>query len=262
MYAEAIKALCNRDIEVVEFDIIDSTNAEAKRRADILSQSGELTPHLFISKEQTAGRGRMGRSFSSRANSGIYMSLLYFTDKPLSDAVSVTVAAAAIIAEEIEKVTERSMMIKWVNDIYNENGKVCGILVESIPVSSSRFGVIVGIGINTGEGDFPEELRPIASSVGNLCGKEAQLISGVAERLLAHSDTPDDRSYMQGYRKRLMLLGEKVNLLNCGEIIDEGVVAGVDDDGGLLFVPQGKNKTMIIRSGEISLRIKNKHFKF
>ena len=232
---------------------MDSTNAEAKRQA--LSVESDFTPRLFIAREQTGGRGRMGRSFLSRAGRGIYISLLYFTDKPLLDAVSVTTAAAAIVAEAIEKATGNDMRIKWVNDIYNERGKVCGILAESLPITIGRVAMVVGIGINVGEDNFPSELKNIASSVGDVEGKEEELISNVVRGLLLHAADPNDRAYMVGYRERFMLMGETVELFKNGELILSGKVEGVDDDGGLIFVPDGKDDAEIIRSGEISVRI-------
>ena len=254
--AKKIRGLIGNKAETVMFDVIDSTNTEAKRRASALAAKTDLTPVLILAREQTAGRGRVGREFLSRADSGIYMSLMYFTDRALEDAVSVTTAAAAIVAEELERAVGRPMRIKWVNDIYNEGGKVSGILVETLNLSPSCRAIIVGIGINTGEREFPEELRGIASSVGDLDGNEETLIARIAERLLSHAYAPEDRAYMTEYRKRFMLMGEKVNLLVCGEVTNEGRVMGVDDDGGLLFLPDGKSEILTVRSGEISVRIK------
>ena len=251
-----LEKLVANNMELHFFDVTDSTNACAKKVAEKAANGRDLTPQLFVAREQTAGRGRMGRRFSSRSNGGIYMSLLYFTDKPLCDAVSITTAAASIVAVEIERVTGSDVKIKWVNDIYNEKGKICGILVESVPASRNTVAIIVGIGINIGEENFPEELCGIAASIGNIDGKEESLVSGIAQRLLDHSSAPEDRGYMTEYRKRLMMLGESVNLLNCGEIIDEGTVVGVDDAGGLLFVPTGQDQAVVVRSGEISVRVK------
>ena len=252
-----LESLLSDNVELHFFDVIDSTNTQAKKFAEEMALCGALTPQLFVAKAQTSGRGRMGRLFSSRADSGIYMSLLYFTDKPLWDAVSITTAAASIVAMEIERVTCESMRVKWVNDIYNEKGKVCGILVESVPISGDNVAIIVGIGINIGEDNFPKELCGIAASIGNIDGKDEKLVAEIVKGLLNHASAPEDRGYMAEYRKRLMMLGDTVNLLNCGEIIDEGIVVGVDDDGGLLFVPNGQDEAVSIHSGEISLRVKS-----
>ena len=256
MDGKRIKNFINAPIEVEVFEIIDSTNAEAKRIAPKLFEKNILTPRLLVAKSQTSGRGRMGRSFLSRADRGIFMTLLYFTDKPLADSVSVTTAAAVIVALEIEKVTGEAMQIKWVNDIYNSRGKVCGILAETLPVGPDTVAVAVGIGINIGEDDFPEELRDIASSIGDIGDRKEELAAGIAEKLLEHSKNPDERGYMTEYRKRVMYLGERVDLLKNGEKYASGIVSGVDDDGGLLLIPDGGNETITISSGEISVRKK------
>jgi len=146
--AEGIKRnLACRNIEVRVYDIIDSTNTEAKRYAAV---APDLSPVLFVAREQSGGRGRLGRQFVSRAACGIYMSRLYFTEDSLSDAISITTSAAVTVAENIERITGKAMRIKWVNDIYNEKGKVCGILTEALEVNGKRA-IVVGIGINTGD---------------------------------------------------------------------------------------------------------------
>ena len=233
------------------FDVIDSTNSEAKR---IAKENAEgLAPTLIVAQGQTAGRGRMGRSFVSRRDGGIFMSLLYLSDEPMESAVSITTAAAAVVAQAIESVTGRDMKIKWVNDIYDERGKVCGILAETASVGG-KLAVIVGIGINTGTPDFPEELKGIASSIGELDGQENLLIAKITDGLLACAENTKDRSYMQAYRERFMLAGKAVDLLHCGERTGGGRVVGVDDNGGLLILPDGQDCVTVIQSGEISVR--------
>ncbi len=254
--SERLTSLMGDTAQVMVFDLIDSTNAEAKRIAQNISESNSRMPRLLVAREQTSGRGRMGRSFLSRAGRGIFMSLLYFVGGGLSDAVSVTTATAAIVAEEIERVCGKPMKIKWVNDIYNDRGKVAGILAETLPVGGGKFAVIVGIGINIGEDIFPDELKNIASSIGDIEGKEDLLISEIAKRILLHASHPEGREYMAAYRKRFMLEGAEVNALQNGEIITSGRVVGVDDDGGLLLVPDGERDTVTVRSGEVSIRIK------
>ncbi len=251
--AETISELVGKKLNVEIFDVIDSTNAYAKKKA--ADGEWDHTPVLIIAREQTSGRGRMGRSFLSREDRGIFMSLLCFTDKPLADAVSITTAAAAIVAREIEAACGNPMKIKWVNDIYNDRGKVCGILAETVFLENT-LAIVIGIGINTGEDDFPPELRNIASSVGNIEGKEDVLISGIVRGLLDHLKHPDNREYMTEYRKRFMLEGEKVVLLSGGEEIGKGIVVGVDDDGGLVYIPEGTRDTVTLRSGEVSVRKK------
>ena len=253
-----IEELLGYGVRVVFFEEIDSTNSEAKRSAAALAAAEDITPRLFIAREQSAGRGRMGRSFYSHATGGIFMSLLYFTDKPLSDAVSVTTAAAAIVAEEIEAVSGSEMRIKWVNDVYNSEGKVCGILAETLPLAvgdKNCYAMIVGIGINAGDADFPEELKGIAACIGHLGERDNILVANIASRLIGHSLSPDLSRYIESYRKRSMLQGKRVVLLQNGEEKGFGIVKGIDDDGGLIILPDGEGSTVTVRSGEVSVRI-------
>ena len=250
-YAELEAALGTIGVGLKLFDITDSTNNEAKQYAS----HGAHSPVLFLAEEQSGGRGRLGRSFSSRRGCGIYMSLLCFTDSPLSDIVSVTTAAAVAVALSVEETTKSRMSIKWVNDVYNDRGKVAGILTETVSVSGKNA-VIVGIGINIGNESFPDEIKGIASSVGDVSGKENKLIMSTVKRLLSFFASPADRSYMLAYRQRAMMIGEHVELYSCGEILDSGRALGIDDDGGLLFLPDGKSEVTVIRSGEISLKKK------
>jgi BirA family biotin operon repressor/biotin-[acetyl-CoA-carboxylase] ligase len=253
--ADGIKNNLNcRDVEVRVYDIIDSTNTEAKRYA---ADTCDFSPVLFVAKEQSGGRGRLGRQFLSRATCGIYMSLLYFTEDSLSDAISITTSAAVTVAVSIERITGKKMRIKWVNDIYNEKGKVCGILTEALEVKGRRA-IVVGIGINVGDVDFPEELRGIASTIGDVGNNAGLLVASITDGLLLSAENPADKTYMSAYRQRLMMVGDTVDLFRGGELMGHGTVLGVDDEGGLLFVPSGKDDVEVIRSGEISVRMNNK----
>ena len=180
------------------------------------------------------------------------MSYLYFTDRPLEDTASVTTGAAVAVAEAIESFVGRKMRIKWVNDIYDERGKVCGILTEAVSFGET-VAIIIGVGINIGDGEFPEELRGIASSIGSVDGRESELIAAIADGLARIAEDTEHR-YMEGYRKRFMLEGLEVDLLRADEIVAHGSVVGVDDEGGLIFLPDGESEAVIIRSGEVSVR--------
>ncbi len=239
------------NIKTFEYDIIGSTNAEAKKYAAI-AESRE--PVLFIAREQSAGRGRLGRSFLSRGGMGIYMSLLYFSHEPLCDAINVTTAAAVVTARAIEAIVGGEIKIKWVNDIYNDGGKVAGILTETVNVGDANA-IIVGIGINTGDNDFPCELSGIASSVGVIDDEQRSALADCIVRgLLKHAETPCDLSYMEEYRSRSTVMGCEADIISAGKVIGHGKVLGISDDGGLVFLFDGKSESEIIRTGEASIR--------
>lgn len=251
---QAIRStLIHNNLNILLFDVIDSTNSGAKQIAKECADG--FVPTLLVAKEQTAGRGRMGRRFFSRRDGGIFMTLLYPSTEPLESAVSITTAAAAVVAQAIESVTGRDMKIKWVNDIYDGQGKVSGILAETVSVGS-RLAVIVGIGINTGISDFPEEIKGIASSVGELYGREGELIAKITDGLLTCAENPKDRSYMSAYRERFMLTDKIVDLMVGGEGRGCGRVVGVNDSGELLIIPEGQTCVTVIQSGEVSVREK------
>lgn len=251
LYEKLKKSRNGEKINIKIYDTVDSTNSEAKRYAD---KAVDRTPTLFIAKEQTSGRGRVGRSFLSREGHGIYMTLLYFTEESLGDIVSVTTSAAVAVALSIEAVTGEKVRIKWVNDIYNDLGKVSGILVETKAVELG-YAVAVGVGINIGKADFPEELRSVAASIGDICGREEELVANVCDRLLTFAAMPRDRGYMKEYRERFMLEGKYVSVISVdGDERLCGRVMGVTDDGGLVVETDGGTET--VRSGSLSVRIK------
>ena len=143
------------------FEKIDSTNNYAKG----LDVSGGL--HLIIASEQTAGRGRLGRSFYSPAEKGIYMSLAFEPHFDLDKSLFVTTLSAVAMCRAIEEVTGLSPKIKWVNDIYLNGKKLSGILTEA--ESNFETGmiqkIIVGIGVNCFSCDMPEEIQEVATCI-------------------------------------------------------------------------------------------------
>ena len=233
-------------IRVHFFRRIDSTNEHAKR----MIFHGDRLPALIIAKKQFGGRGRMGRSFFSRGG-GIYMSLVYKTDNSLSNTVSITTAAAVAVAQALDVACEKQFSIKWVNDIYLDQKKVCGILAESVSGIDHQSYVIVGIGINVGKCKFPKEIRDIAGWVDVKTSRE-ELIADIISRLMSYIQNPTDRSYMSYYRERSMLCGLRVSTLSDGsELI--GRVVDIDDDGGLILELDDGDKIRIF-SGEVSVR--------
>ena len=167
-----------------------------------------------------------------------------------------TSAAALIVARAIESVTREQMRIKWVNDVYNGRGKVAGILTEALTVGEESA-IIVGVGINIGEDDFPEEISQIASSIGEVSdGQVKEIIDLIANGILAHAKDPLDLGFMDEYRKRSMLDGKHVELFSAGESIGLGTVRGISDDGGLILLFDGEIEPRIIRTGEVSVREK------
>ena len=242
-------ALSGTPLSIFLFPSIDSTSSEAKRHA----MGGGTIPALFLAEEQSAGRGRMGRSFFSPKSTGIYLSILIKTDDKLSDPITATTASAVAVRRAILAVTGRSVGIKWVNDLYFAGKKICGILAESFFVGQERF-LIVGVGINLSTVDFPEELREKA---GSLFSCETNLRDALAAELAKNLweilTTPHD--FMNEYRAASIVLGQAITY--CQNGVERSGVAEAIDDLGRLTVRHEDGTTCLLASGEISLRIHN-----
>ena len=240
------------------FDTIDSTNTYAKK----LALSGAADGTVVIAESQTAGRGRMGRSFQSPRDKGIYLSVLLRPDLPPQRLLPVTAMAGVAVCDAVEKVCGVRPGLKWPNDPVLGNRKLCGILTElSLEGETGRVQYLVlGIGINVCQSaeDFSPDVAAIATSLTAQLGhpvSRPQLTAaliGELERLYLTLLTGDLTEYLAAYRRDCVNLGKTVQLLN-GE--DREVVTAVDIDGefGLVVrTAEGAEKT--VRSGEVSVR--------
>ena len=248
-------------VSVTLWEEIDSTNNAAKAEVD------RTTPSLYIARTQTGGRGRLGRSFHSPADTGLYMTVAYTTERPLSEAVGVTAAAAVAAASAIEALTGISLSIKWVNDLYLHGAKVGGILTEAVTRPDGTHRMVVGLGINLTTSSFPEGLRAPATSlfspqnantvtpplVGALAGE-------ITRRLLdvtcpeGDGDSPVGMwgdACLRDYRRRLLYVGTRV-VCHQGNRSFEGTLLGVDEHYSLLV--ETEDGTVTLSSGEISVR--------
>lgn len=236
-------------IEVLK--TVDSTNSYAKK----LALEGALSGTLIISEEQTAGRGRRGKSFFSPQKSGVYMSVVLRPDRDFSDVQLITLAAAVSVCEAISELTEESPQIKWVNDIFLHGKKICGILSEAgIDLEGRGIDyVIVGIGINctTSEADFPEMLRSIAGSIGENGIQRSQLAALVYERMMRYFPRLGDGSVLDRYRDLSLMYGKEVEFIYDGQSMS-GVVLGINDDGSLLVRCHDGVKISLV-GGEVSV---------
>lgn len=233
-------------VSVQVFDEIDSTNTEAKR----MVSGGFLGDALLVAHSQTAGRGRMGRSFYSPNGTGAYFSILHTLHAPLCDAVAITSAASVAVIRAIRALTGIQTQIKWVNDLYYNEKKVCGILTEAVSAGEHTH-VIVGIGINLDTSDFPEELSGIAGSL-NTKIDSAVLIAKIYGEIANYLQDPSSREWLDDYRAHSMVLGRRVTWIEA-ERARTGVAEAIDGDGALLIRDE-KNNLVRLHTGEISLR--------
>lgn len=248
--AARIKEYLKYQVPVYVFDSIDSTNTVASR----LAETGAVHGTSVFAHHQTKGRGRLGRSFASPSGTGIYMSVILKpdTDNP----VQVTTAAAVAVCKALETVCDVSPEIKWVNDIYLENKKVCGILAEAI--SSHTTGkitdIILGIGLNLDAEALPPELSEIAGAVEGDFSTD-HLAAEILNQLL---DILQAGDFIDDYKSRSMVIGKTVSVYKGGYSPDStGINAYVMDighNGGLMVLySDGTRETL--SSGEISIRL-------
>ncbi len=249
---ETLKSFLNdgNDCFVKLFDVVDSTNTAAKNAV----LEGLDKNALFIAGQQTAGRGRRGKSFYSPAESGLYFSAVFHPNISLSDATGITAAAAVAVTEALKEATKKDPKIKWVNDIFIDNKKVCGILTEAVSdfEKGEIKGVVIGIGINLTTNDFPEELKDIAGSVGADTDKYV-LTAKIYNRLKYFCDRLPCRDFMEDYRKYSLVLGKNIRFNRNG--IDHTAIAeNILDDGGLVVLTENGER-IVLNSGEISIKL-------
>lgn len=241
----------DKDAEITIFQATDSTSTQAKKALS----DGLASNAIFAAVEQTNGRGRFGKSFFSPKSTGLYFSIVLHPDAPLRDSVAITAAAAVAVCEVIESATKKHPQIKWVNDIFISDKKVCGILTEAISdFESGRVqSVIVGIGINLTTEQFPEEIRDIAASVGERLDKN-RFIAETFNRLKAYCECIEDKQFMQKYRDRSYVLGRCITFNRNGR--DYVATAQSISDDGALSVITDEGEEMLLQSGEISIKPK------
>lgn len=247
--------------EILVFESIDSTNSEAKRRV-ISNFSNGLT---FISEEQTAGRGRLGRDWISPKGKGLWMSIV-FKPKALEpkDGSKITLVAAAAVAKAIEKTTNLHVGIKWPNDIVCNGKKVCGILTEMGADPDFINWMVVGIGINVNleKKDFPAELEKVGTSLKiemmetekaidrNILA--AAILNELEELSVDFLETGSLSAILGYYREKVIIKGKELLLHKRDEIVN---CTGVDiSDEGHLIVEMENGVRQEFLSGEVSVR--------
>lgn len=235
----------NKINKIYNFSDIDSTNEEAKR---IISSSGE-SDFLVISSKQSNGKGRNNNTFYSPDKSGIYFTLCLDAKKDISDTLMLTSIAAVATRNAIFTLTKKDTYIKWVNDIYQDNRKVCGILSELFDFSEKTY-VILGIGINL-YSDFPDELKDIAGNIGDI--DKEKLISLIVNKITDFYSLLPEKPFLKDYTRYSNILGKEITYEINGEK-KSGIAKGFNDNCNLI-ISDNKNQ-IILTGGEIHLRVK------
>ncbi|MBE5039349.1 biotin--[acetyl-CoA-carboxylase] ligase [Ructibacterium gallinarum] len=236
------------------FDTVDSTNSELKRMA----LKGAVSGTVVVADHQSAGRGRLGRSFYSPPESGVYLSVLLRTGLPVERAVLSTTAASVVACRTIENVTGKQPKIKWVNDLYLRGHKVCGILTEAITdfETGTVEALIVGIGINCTT-VFHGELEKVAGCVveaGEIRSIRNKMAAELINQLNDLENMMATGCFLDEYRSKSMVLGQEVYILQ-----EPGKYYTAVDIGqhGELILRGADGKKRTLENGEVSIRLTN-----
>ncbi len=248
------------------FSEIDSTNSYAKR---LLSQAGSLYTadgkltdsgrilknSIYVAECQTDGRGRMGRVFYSPSKTGIYLSVIYAPIGGIQSPARLTAFTAVAVCRVIQKLCAIEPKIKWINDIFYEGRKICGILAEGMTNFETGMidSAVIGIGINILENPefFPADVREIAGGIGKPVPRRklAALVAGEVLQILEE----DSKKVLEEYRNASFLIGKNVSVRPLASS-EEGVYTAravdIDCEAGLV-VQLKDGTTRVLASGEV-----------
>lgn len=242
------------NIDIYTHKKISSTNEEAKKIA--LNKTKHAT--VIIADEQTDGKGRMGRTFYSPPNTGIYMSIILRENLSTFNSVLITTSSCVAICDAIYKVTGMDCQIKWINDIYMNNKKVGGILTETSMNSENKIMnyLIIGIGINFNKPkyNFPIDIQEIAGSIykNNTKVSRERLCSEIINNILSITSRINSYDFISEYKRRSLIFNREILYTSYG-IKYKGKVIDINKDGSLL-VKNKDGSIKVLNSSEITIR--------
>ncbi|MBR7111654.1 MAG: biotin--[Clostridia bacterium] len=233
-------------MEIHYYDHLTSTNDVAKCAA----LEGAAALYTVCAKIQSGGVGRMGRYFAS-PRGGTYFSVVLRPRFDLSRFGAITPFCACAVHRALKELTGVSTDIKWINDLYRNGKKVCGILATSGVDKKGNAFVILGIGINTGSENLPPELDDIATTLPY--GDIPRLVERILHHLRDLEVEINTGSWLSYYRENASCLGRDVTVIR-GEEKTVARALDIDAEGGLIVLHRDGRKE-ILRGGEISLRL-------
>lgn len=238
--------------EIIVYKTVSSTNDVAKE----LASKGAAHYTVVLAEQQTAGKGRLGRGFSSPTASGLYMSAILKADLPIEKSMLLTSAAGIAVCRAIKKLCGLDCQIKWVNDVYCNGKKLCGILTEASINFETRQAdyIVVGIGINV-NGHFEGELEGIAAYISDFTAvtfNRNQLAAAVLNELDDLLPSLGAAEFIAEYKSLSFILGSKINVIT---LSSQRAATAVDiTENGYLVVEYENGEREEISSGEVSIR--------
>ena len=240
--------------KILRFESLPSTNTELARQASEGAREGLS----ILADEQTAGRGRLQRAWSSPKGAGLYFSILLQPTIAQDRWPLITFMTALAVGDALSEACDLSTDIKWPNDLLSGERKICGILAEAVETPTGRA-VVVGIGINLTAEAYPVEIAGLATSVAEASGRPAEretLLSALMRALsrwysLLHEVDGGEKIVAAWTSRSSYASGKPVQVAN-GDEVWQGITCGVENDGALRLETTDGMK--LVRAGDVSLR--------
>ena len=223
-----------------------------------LAEQGAVEGTVVTAEEQTKGRGRLGRVWHSPAGTGVYLSIVFKPRLRPDNAPGISVATAVALADTLDVYLPGDVRIKWPNDVLIRGRKIAGILTELSAEGSRINHVIVGVGININQraGEFPEEIKSLATSLRREVKRKVGRVD-LLQRFLKNLEKQYERYLvhrLQKSRSKLRrfssLIGHEVTI-RAGKSQTTGLAKDIDADGCLILeTPQGE---VSIIAGEVTV---------
>lgn len=253
---EAARADCFFGCRVTYLAAVDSTN----RAATQLAEGGAPAGSVVLADAQTAGRGRLARSWFSPPGRNAYLSLILRPPIPPVRVPQLSLVAAVACARAMETVCGVAPRVKWPNDLYVDGRKVSGILCDMRAETDQLAFLILGIGINVNIAphEFPEEIAEFATSLSAACGKRVNRVRLICELLdaleLAYDEWMENglAGFRDAWRERSLLHSRRITVEGPDGRTREGIVEDLGDDGALLLrTPDGRKEALY--AGDVHL---------
>ena len=242
------------------FSVLDSTNSMAKK----LALKGAPEGTTVLTEHQTRGKGRMERTWESPAGVNILCSIILYPPLDVASVFKLTMIASVATVTAIEKTTSLKPRIKWPNDVYINNRKVCGILSEVSSSGSSVEHVILGIGINVNFDTSPyHQIRDTATSLMMEKGRKISRISLLKNLLIETGKryqellSGDTTGIRRDWKQKCMVLGKQVRIIS-GESEISGIARDITENGHLVLERNNALKEIVF--GDLSLRMDPAHY--
>jgi BirA family transcriptional regulator, biotin operon repressor / biotin---[acetyl-CoA-carboxylase] ligase len=243
-------------LKILRFESLPSTNTEVARQAS----EGAAEGLAIIADEQTAGRGRLQRAWSSPKGAGLYFSILLRPVIAVERWPLITFMAALAVGDALSEACGVTTDIKWPNDLLSGERKICGILAEAVETPSGRA-VVLGMGINLTADAYPAEIAAVATSVTEASGQAAERESVLAALVhalsrwysLLHEPDGPEKIVAAWSSRSSYASGKAVQVAN-GDEVWQGITCGVESDGALRLKTADGIK--IVRAGDVSVRAK------